>query len=190
MAFGKVPGALCAVLLGFAAFACDADGPPEPAERTADESPAPVPAGRSVETTGKEATALDAVPPAVLAAVRAARPELTVAAAEHERRDGREYYDVGGTLPDGSALELDLMRRADVWQVVEIQQDIAMDAVPGPVRSALPSGWQPERIIESHQGEGVIIYEFFGGGEGGAEVKREVRWADGSAELLEDEWMH
>jgi hypothetical protein len=186
MTIRKVPGALCAVLLGFAGFACDANRPPDPAARTA----APAPSGRSVETTGKQAAALDAVPPAVLAAVHAARPELTVAEAEHEVRDGREYYDVAGTLPDGSELELDLMGRGGAWQVVEIQRDIAVDEVPDAVRSALPSGWQPRRIIESDQGEGVIIYEFFGPGEGGAELKREVRWADGSAELLEDEWMH
>lgn len=183
-------GALCAVLLGLAAGGCGADRPPEPAERTAGEPPAPLPTGRTVETTGKQATALDAVPDDVLAAVRRARPRLAVTAAEHEVRDGREYYDVGGTLADGSELELDLMKDAGGWQVVEIQRDIGFAAVPEPVRSALPPGWQPGRVIESDQGDGVVIYEFFGSGPQGEEVKREVRWQNGAAELLEDEWMH
>lgn len=181
-------GAPYAVLLCLIVSGCGADRPPEPAAESVAELPAAT--GRAVETTGKQATALDAVPQAVLAAARHARPELTVTAAEHEVRDGREYYDVAGTLPDASELELDLVRDAGVWQVIEVQRDLGFDAVPEQVRSALPTAWQPGRIIESDQGGGLVIYEFFGSGPEGREIKREVRWENGFAELLEDEWMH
>ena len=63
--------------------------------------------GRTVDASGKEATALDTVPEEVMAAALAARPDLAISEAEFETRDGNEYYDVGGTLPDGSELELD-----------------------------------------------------------------------------------
>lgn len=149
--------------------------------------------GRKVDASGKEATALDSLPEEVLAAALAARPELAVSEAEYETRDGREYYDVGGTLPDGSELELDMTRIDGVWTVVEFQRDIGMDLVPAAVATALEAGvadWMPTRIIESDQGDGTIIYEFFGPGDGEEQEKHEVKWRDGSAELLVDEWAH
>lgn len=149
--------------------------------------------GREVATTGKEDTAVEAVPEAVIQAARSARPELQIAASEHEVRDGNEYYDLAGTLPDGTELELDLTRIDGVWTVVEVQRDILLDAVPGAVQQALAEqnpAWSPERIIESDQGDGVVIYEFFGPGEGGEEMKVEVKWEGGAAEELRDEWVH
>jgi hypothetical protein len=128
-----------------------------------------------------------------MAAALAARPELSITEAEFETRDGNEYYDVGGTLPDGSELELDMTRIDGVWTVVEFQRDIGMDLVPEDVAAALASGvpdWAPTRIIESDQGDGTIIYEFFGPGEGDELDKHEVKWTDGEAELLVDEWAH
>jgi hypothetical protein len=175
---------LCLVL----AAGCGEEGP-LPSEETAGQG-VPVPTGRAVETTGKEETALGDVPEPVLAAARQARPDLDITAAEHEVRDGREYYDIGGTLPDGSELELDMLLTDNGWTVVEVQRDLPFEAVPEAVRTVLPPAWRPTRIIESDQGDGVVIYEFFGPGPDGAEVKREVRWADGAGKLLEDEWMH
>ena len=49
--------------------------------------------GKRVDASGKEATGLEQVPAEVLRAARAARPELELEAAEHEVRDGRDYYD-------------------------------------------------------------------------------------------------
>ena len=149
--------------------------------------------GRQVDASGKQETALDAVPDEVLAAAMAASPALEILEAEYETRDGREYYDVGGTLPDGSELELDMTRIDGVWTVVEFQRDIGMDLVPAAVAAALAAGvadWMPTRIIESDQGDGTIIYEFFGPGDGEEQEKHEVKWRDGSAELLVDEWAH
>jgi len=149
--------------------------------------------GRKVETSGKEAAALAEVPEAVLEAAHAARPELRIVEAEHEVRDGREYYDVGGTLPDGSELELDMMLDGGEWTVVEVQRDIGLDLVPPGVQAALSErapGWLPERIIESDQGGSVVIYEFFGPSESGDVKKIEVKWEYGRADVLNDEWQH
>lgn len=149
--------------------------------------------GRKVDASGKEGKSLDAVPEEVLAAAIAARPELKIAEAEYEIRDGNEYYDVGGWLPDGSELELDMTRIDGTWTVVEFQRDIGMDLVPAEVAAVIDAGlpgWAPTRIIESDQGDGTIIYEFFAPGDGEQLVKREVKWSNGSAELLVDEWVH
>lgn len=149
--------------------------------------------GHKVDSSGKEQTALDAVPQEVLDAALAARPELAVEEVEYETRDGKEYYDVGGTLPDGSELELDMTLIDGVWTAVEFQRDIGMDLVPPPVATALAAGvpdWMPTRIIESDQGDGTIVYEFFGPGAGDELAKYEVKWTDGTAELLVDEWAH
>ena len=148
---------------------------------------------RKVDASGKEATELDAVPAEVMAVARAAQPELDISEAEYETRDGNEYYDVGGTLPDGSELELDMTKIDGAWTVVETQRDIGMELVPGRVGELLSGKfpeWQPERIIESDQGDGVIVYEFFGKTESGADTKIEIKWVESQAELLIDEWVH
>jgi len=153
----------------------------------------PVDEGRKVDASGKEDTALDTLPADVIEAALGARPDLAITEAEYETRDGNEYYDVGGTLPDGSELELDMTRIDGVWTVVEFQRDIGMDLVPAPVAAALADGypdWLPVRIIESDQGDGTIIYELFGEPMGDETVKHEVKWTDGEAELLVDEWLH
>ena len=149
--------------------------------------------GRKVDASGKEDTALESLPEEVIAAALAARPELSINEAEYETRDGNEYYDVEGTMPDGSELELDMTLVDGVWTVVEFQRDIGMDLVPEMVAAALAAGvpdWTPTRIIESDQGDGTVIYEFFGPGTDDELEKREVKWTDGMAELLVDEWAH
>jgi hypothetical protein len=149
--------------------------------------------GRKVDASGKEDIDLDAVPAEVLAAARASQPELDLREAEYETRDGNEYYDVGGTMPDGSELELDITRIGGVWTVVETQRDIEMGETPKLVVNSLHAkapGWSPDRIIESDQGDGVVIYEFFGKDADGEETKIEVKFEDGQAEVLVDEWLH
>ncbi|HNP65434.1 MAG TPA: hypothetical protein PKH39_15975 [Woeseiaceae bacterium] len=149
--------------------------------------------GRKVDASGKEVTGLDSVPAEVLAAAKAARPDLVISGAEFETRNGKEYYDVGGTLPDGSEWELDITRIDGVWTVAEVQRDIGMDLVPEPVSGVLETkfpGWSPNRIIESDQGDGVVVYEFFGKDTEGENTKVEVKLEEGHAELLIDEWVH
>jgi hypothetical protein len=85
------------------------------------------------------------------------------------------------------------MRDGDVWRVVEIQRDISMDQAPEPVRAALLAaapGVEPARIIESDQGDGVIIYEFYTRDAAGEEQKYEVKFDGATAEFLAEEWAH
>lgn len=155
-----------------------------------DETHAP---GKTVQTTGKEATTLEHVPAEVLAAARAARPDLDIAEAEHEVRDGKDYYDVGGLLPDGSEMELDMTQVDGAWAVVEFQRDIGIEVLPAAVAESLATaqpGWLPERIIESEQADGIVIYEFFGKAGDGQPQKVEVKWDEPVAEVLQDEWVH
>ena len=148
-----------------------------------------------VATTGKEPTALPNVPREVLDAARAAQPAMTFTEAEAEVRDGRNYYDVAGTLPDGSEIELDMLQKPEGWTVVETQRDIAFAAAPEPVRAAsakADAGFQPVRVIESRQADGLVIYELFGPAPAGSREGRkvEIKYDGRTAELLTREWAH
>ena len=148
-----------------------------------------------VETSGKVPVALSDVPAAVIETVRAAQPDLQLAEASAERRDGRNYYDMEGTLPDGSELELDLLEEDGSWRVVEIQRDIAPGDAPAPVRAVLEkaeNGFAPARVIESRQaGEDLTIYEFYSSApQGEAPRKLEIKFDGTKAELLVSEWAH
>ena len=144
-----------------------------------------------VETSGKTDVPLAEVPGAVLAAARAVRPDFTPAEAETETRDGRLYYDVEGTLPDGSEIEFDIMEEGGKWRVVETQRDIAFAAAPEPVRAAHKAGFTPNRVIESTQADGLVIYELFGEAGGDPQGRKvEIKWDGRKAELLDKEWAH
>lgn len=147
-----------------------------------------------VETSGKIPVALADLPTPVLEAVRAARADFQIDEASSETRDGRNYYDVEGTLPDGSELELDLIQEGESWRVVEIQRDIVLAATPAPVRAALngaENSFTPARIIESRQSDGLVIYEFYDAAREGIEPRKlEVKFDGSKAELLTSEWAH
>lgn len=163
-----------------------------------EESPAAAPGdaaqtrpAATVDSSGKIGAELADVPAAVLDAVRQARPGITLLDAEYETRDGREYYDIGGVMPDDAEVELDLTRIDGQWTVVEIQRDIGSAELPADVAQTLADGlpgWEAARIIESDQGDGTVIYEFFGAGD--VPVKYEIKWAAGTAEFLTEEWAH
>src|SRR5688500_11618895 len=93
--------------------------------------------GGKVETSGKSEVAIAQVPAPVVAAANAARPGVTAQEAESETREGRQYYDIEGTLADGSAIEFDIMEADGRWAVVETQRDIAFAETPEPVREAV-----------------------------------------------------
>jgi hypothetical protein len=147
-----------------------------------------------VQTSGKEQTALAAVPKEVLDAARAAQPSMSFTEAEAEVRDGRNYYDLGGRLPDGSEIELDLLQEPRGWTVVETQRDIAFASAPSPVRAASLEAdpkFAPARVIESRQNDGIVIYELFGPPVGGREPRKiEIKFDGSKAELLTKEWAH
>lgn len=145
-----------------------------------------------VQTSGKEEISVEALPSDVVAAAKSVRPQLEITAAEHELRNGADYYDVAGRL-NGAEIELDITRIADGWMVVEVQRDLNSADVPAEVTAALVKE-HPEfaasRIIESDQGDGLVIYEFFGAAADGKDAKIEVRFQNGKADVLNSEWPH
>ena len=147
-----------------------------------------------VETTGKRPVPIAQVPADVLAAAAAARAGFTPKEAESETRDGRDYFDIGGTLADGSEIEFDIMNEGGRWRVVESQRDIAFAAVPAGVRDAVKAAdatFAPGRVIESTQQDGVVIYELYGPAGGDPQGRKvEVKWDGGKAEILTREWAH
>ena len=179
------------IVMGLAALAgCDAGiAPTEPAASENVEN------SGTVATSGKVETALADVPEAALASAKAAQPTMTFTEAAAEVRDGRNYFDIEGTLPDGSEIELDLMEDAGGWRVVETQRDIAFAEVPEAVRTTFASaetGFTPVRVIESRQDQAVTIYELFGPAQGDERegTKIEVKYDGRTADLLTEEWAH
>jgi len=139
----------------------------------------------TVATSGKSDVPLGEVPPAVLAAAAAAQPGFVPAEAEAETRDGRHYFDIGGKLADGSEVEFDIMAEGGSWRVVETQRDIRLAAAPEPVRNAAGT-FAAERVIESRQADGLVIYELYDS----RQRKLEIKWDGKGAEVLTGEWAH
>jgi hypothetical protein len=159
----------------FALVGCGPSAAPEPAD-----SPA-----NKVVTSGKREVPLAEVPPDVLAAAKAAQPGFEPAEAESETRDGRDYFDIGGRLADGSEVEFDIVRQGTRWQVVETQRDIALAAAPEAVRGAA-GDFRAARVIESRQNDGLVIYELYDADR----RKLEIKWDGKRAEKLTAEWAH
>ena len=147
-----------------------------------------------VVTSGKTEVPVAELPQGVLAAATAARAGFTPSEAESETREGRRYFDVEGTLPDGSEIEFDIMEENGRWRVVETQRDIAFTAAPQAIRDTAAkadAAFAPTRVIESTQADGVVIYELFGPAGGDPQGRKlEVKWDGKSAELLTKEWAH
>lgn len=156
--------------------------------------------GQSASTSPSAAPAADTVtdlepaelPAEVSSLVESAVPGIQIAAAERKERDGRVYYDVEGTRADGSEVELDVLNEAGQYKVVEIQRDIAWSDAPEAARVAAASTstpFEPERVIESTQTDGAVIYELFAPGAP-QRPALEIRVAAGKAEVLKEEWPH
>ena len=147
-----------------------------------------------VAASGKNEVAVADLPPEVLAAALAARPGFTATEAERETREGRRYFDVGGTLADGAEIEFDIMEESGRWRVVEIQRDIALSAAPAAVREAAArhdAAFAPTRVIESDQTDGIVIYELFGPRGGDPQGRKvEIKWDGSRADVLTKEWAH
>lgn len=126
--------------------------------------------------------------------VEATVPGMMIAEAGRKEREGRIYYDVEGTRPDGSEVEIDVLAGADgKLTAVEVQRDIDWASAPAQVRAAAAAkkdAFAPERVIESRQVEGdETIYELFAPGKP-KEPAMEVRWQNGNAEVLGERWAH
>lgn len=138
-----------------------------------------------VVTSGKLDVPLADVPAEVLAAAAAAQPGFTPAEAQSETREGRDYFDIGGRLADGSEIEFDIVRQGNAWQVVETQRDIDLAAAPDAVRGAA-GDFAAARVIESRQNGGLVIYELYDA----RQRKLEIKWDGKRAERLTAEWAH
>lgn len=137
------------------------------------------------------ATSVADLPPAVVAAARAAVPTMTLTEAQLKVREGRRYYDVEGSLPDGSEIELDMLETNGVWTVVEIQRDIPWAEAPAPVRAAVAArrAVTPVRVIESRQTDGRVVYELFAPNRP-ATPAVEVMFDGKTATVLTEAWPH
>lgn len=143
-----------------------------------------LPAGPVAKIDKVEAAA---IPPEIAPLAKATIPGMKIAEAERKERDGRVYYDVEGTRPDGSEVELDVLVEDGKYRVVEIQRDIPWaSAPPEAVAAARAAGlrFAPVRVIESRETEdGRIIYELFAPNKP-AEPAMEVKMKDGKAAVL------
>lgn len=132
------------------------------------------------------------LPAPLLALAQKTVPGIVIAEAERKERDGRVYYDIEGQRPDGSAVELDVLQDGQDYKVVEIQRDIAWADAPAAAQAAAKAqkgAFAPERVIESTQTDGSVIYELFAPGRKD-EPAMEVRMANGKAEVLAERWQH
>ena len=142
--------------------------------------------------TNASAVTGDSLPAELRALAERTVPGMTIVEAERKEREGRVYYDVEGTRPDGSEVELDMLQEGNAYRVVEIQRDIAWSEAPPPAVAAAKAAagaFAPERVIESTQTDGTVIYELFAPGRTD-EPAMEVRFKDGKAEVLGERWAH
>lgn len=132
------------------------------------------------------------LPSAVTALVKGTAPGITITEAQKKEREGRIYFDVEGTTPDGE-IELDVMQTGDgAYSVVEIQRDIAWTAAPAEVRAAAAKAEkkvEPVRVIESKQTDGSVIYELFAAGLP-KDPSLEIMVKNGQVSVLKEVWPH
>ena len=170
-------------LLAFAALPLALTAACSPAGEEAGEDGAVLPAGPEAAISEVGA---DEIPAAVRAVALARIPGMTILEATRKERDGMVFYDVEGTRPDGSEVELDMLEENGGYRVVEVQRDIAWDEVPASVRAAAEAKrdmFTPVRVIEGVQEDGTVIYELFAPGQPG-EPAAEVALRGGKAEVL------
>ncbi|MBM0104825.1 hypothetical protein JM946_08700 [Steroidobacter sp. S1-65] len=172
---------LCVVLAGLAG--CDGN-------RQSADSAAPAKSS-GIPTTVTDIAASD-LPPELVSLVKSEVPDMQIEGAERKEREDRIYYDVEGRRADGSEVELDILQEGGAFKIVEIQRDIAWSEAPQAARDAAAGAqnkFEPVRVIESKQTDGSVIYELF---TDGAPEKPalEVRFMEGKAEILEEEWPH
>ncbi|MEL7447136.1 MAG: hypothetical protein AAGK02_15220 [Pseudomonadota bacterium] len=135
----------------------------------------------------------DDVPTGIRTVAEETIPGMTIAEVEMKERDGMTFFDVEGARPDGSEVELDMLQEDDgSFRVVEIQRDIDWADVPDPARAAtdgVDGMFTPDRVIESVQNDGTVIYELFAPGKTD-EPSAEISVKDGEAEMLTERWKY
>jgi len=133
---------------------------------------------------------LNEVPKGVMSVILSTRPDFKAQEAQKELKHGNTYFDIEGLDASGNEIEFDMLLQDDgSWVIAEIQRDLALDQTPEPVHALYQSklgSVSPSRIIESDQGGGVIVYEFYTV-ENKLEKKYEIKL---QVEFLENEWKH
>lgn len=152
-------------------------------------------AGSKAEPVGstlhkKFAVELADVPAEVKNVIKSAYPKFKMQEAEKEFKHGNTYFDIEGLDEHGDDLEFDMLLGKDgAWAIAEIQRDLTEEQCPKSVLMLFREKVKEidiARIIESDQGDGVVIYEFYTvekGQEKKYEIKRELSF-------LEKEWTH
>ena len=141
----------------------------------------------------KQSLPIKDIPKSVIKKLEQHSPGFIAQEADVESKKGERYMDIEGKLPDGTEIEFDLILEGDKWTIVEIQRDIEANTTPKNVLAELNKGapgFKIDRIIESDQGNGVIIYEFYSAQKNQKTLKKEVKLEGGKAELLKKEWKH
>jgi uncharacterized membrane protein YkoI len=123
---------------------------------------------------------MDEVPEAAMTAATENAPEgiTEFESVQIDDDGGTETYEFAATKEDGMGIEVDVL--AD-GTLEEVEEEIAMEAVPQPVSATLESeasGFEPTYIEKSTRADGAIVYEFEGQLEG-QEVDLEIN-EDGS----------
>ena len=138
----------------------------------------------------KQEVELSDVPDAVKSVILSRNPGFKMQEAEKELKHGNTYFDIEGLDAQGNEIEFDMLLGEDgSWSIAEIQRDLSLEQCPEPVVNLYNKRVEditPKRIIESDQGGGVIVYEFYTV-EGGKEKKYEIKLA---VDFLEKEWKH
>ncbi|MCP8899491.1 hypothetical protein [Gilvimarinus xylanilyticus] len=141
----------------------------------------------------KQDIQVEQVPPQALEAVKKLAPGFVLREAEQESKHGNQYLDLEGETADGEEIEFDmLLNDQGLWEAVEIQKDLTLDECPSAVQNLYKNtfeGQQPDRIIESKQMDGVVIYEFYLVGNSKT-TKHEIKLDGDNASLLDQEWTH
>ncbi|WP_049722758.1 hypothetical protein [Gilvimarinus polysaccharolyticus] len=142
----------------------------------------------------KVAISGDKVPVQALEAVQKLQPGFVLQEAEQESKHGNQYLDLEGLTADGSEIEFDmLLNKQKIWEIVEIQRDLELADCPTPVRELYNKTFESQpaqRIIESKQMTGAVIYEFYFVSQDGETRKSEIKLEEDMAILLEKEWQH
>lgn len=128
-----------------------------------------LPALAQAQANPDESTiSMDEVPQEVMATAQENAAGATFEQVSVENEDGTEIYEFA-TTKDGMGFEVDVL--AD-GTLEEIEEEIAMDALPEAVSSALEAelaGFEPSYIEKSTRDDGsTIVYEFEGEHEGQA----------------------
>ncbi|TYK67015.1 hypothetical protein [Colwellia echini] len=137
----------------------------------------------------KQELALVEIPASAMATILENHPDFIAQEAEMELKHGKTYLDIEGIGQTGKEIEFDMLLKDGTWQIVEIQRDLVILQCPEMVLNVLPD-ISPQRIIESDQTNGIVIYEFYTVDENNKEGKYEVKVENNQAVLLTKEWTH